>query len=354
MFLKTISKILNKKKIVFVSRCTTGIFLTLKSLQIKNKRIIIPANICSEVVLSIIYSKNIPCPVDINNNLGISFSKIKREIYNSKNIGEVIIPYLYGNSDNFLKIFKFLKKKNILIIEDISGALGAKVGKKYLGSFSNICVGSFGQGKIIDMNGGGFVATNINELSEKISAEQKVLPIFNSKVKSVNKNFHNIVNLILQKKWKKKNLTKSYLIKFKLGFIYKRTFSKKYFYRLSKNISQLNKINYERNVKANYFHKIIKCKFLKSIVHSKGSVYWRKNFISKYNSKNLLSMLQKNNIYARNYYPSLDQIFPFFKSPLLKSNEKYKKIINFWVGKETSSAEIKKINKLIINYYAAY
>ena len=67
---------------------------------------------------------------------------------------------MYGNSNNFKDIFNLSKSNNIILIEDIAGSFGGKIKKKYFGSFADFTVGSFGQGKIIDMGGGGFLALN--------------------------------------------------------------------------------------------------------------------------------------------------------------------------------------------------
>ena len=121
-----IKKITDHNHIVFTSNCTTAIFLLLKALKFKKKKIIIPVNICFDVILSIFYSGNIPLIIDTNKNLGLSYSDLKKKINNSINIGAIIFPYLYGNSDNFLKVYEYIKNKKILLIEDIAGAFGGK------------------------------------------------------------------------------------------------------------------------------------------------------------------------------------------------------------------------------------
>ena len=52
-----IKKITDHNHIVFTSNCTTAIFLLLKALNLKKKKIIIPINICFDVILSIFYSE---------------------------------------------------------------------------------------------------------------------------------------------------------------------------------------------------------------------------------------------------------------------------------------------------------
>ena len=75
-----IKKITDHNHIVFTSNCTTAIFLLLKALNLKKKKIIIPINICFDVILSIFYSGNIPLIIDTNKNLGLSYSDLKKKL----------------------------------------------------------------------------------------------------------------------------------------------------------------------------------------------------------------------------------------------------------------------------------
>ena len=346
-----ISKILKKKYTVFTSNCSTAIYLLLKSLKLKNKKIIIPSNICHEVFLSIIYSNNQPLVIDTNKNLGISIYDLKNELNKQKNIGGIIFPYIYGNSDNFKEVFKIIKKRKLLLIEDIAGAFGGKIGKNKFGTFSDYCVGSFGQGKIIDMGYGGFLSTNNLEVYKKLLVLNKNLETYSSKSITLHKKLNKVIGLILNKKINKKVLKIVNLKKYYFGIVNKRNLSANFYKKLSYNINKIEKINKLREKKAKEFDKLIKFKNLSSVNHNLGSVYWRKNFLVKQNSFDLISYLNKNNIYARKYYPPLNYIFPSINKKLKNSEKSYKKIINFWVGKETSFKGILKIKKMIQSYY---
>ena len=58
-----------------------------------------------------------------------------------------------------------------------------------------------------------------------------------------------------------------------------------------------------------------------------------------------------NNIYARKYYPSLNNVFPFMKKKYNLAENNEKKIINFWVGKESNLKNIKQTAYLIKKFY---
>lgn len=350
---KKISKLLNKKNTIITSNCSTSIYLLLKSLNIKNKKIIIPSNVCFDVMLSIIFSGNYPLIIDINNNLGFSLLDLKKEIKKHNKIAALIFPYLYGNSDNFKSIIKMIKKKDIILIEDIAPSFGGKFGKNNFGSFSDYCVGSFGQGKIIDMNKGGFFSTNNNEVFNKFLIKYKKLEVYSKKSSSLYKELNKVIDQILRKKIKNKILKQSLLNRYYLSIIYRRNFNLLFYKKLDQEISKIEKTNNLRNRKAIKFSKEFNFKNFRSINHKVGSTYWRKNFILRENSHDLISFLNEKNIYARNYYPPLNLIFPFIKKKFNNSEKKYSKIINFWVGEETKLKDIKKIKQSILNYYNA-
>ena len=75
-----------KKKICFLTKSgSTAIFLLIKSLEIKNKLILIPANICFDVVLVILFSGNKPQVLDVDHNQCLSYKSLKKYKNNKKN-----------------------------------------------------------------------------------------------------------------------------------------------------------------------------------------------------------------------------------------------------------------------------
>lgn len=64
----------------------------------------------------------------------------------------------YFTLNNMEKISKECKEKNILLINDVSGSIGTEQAKK-----GDIVLGSFGKWKPLNLNIGGFIATNDKE-----------------------------------------------------------------------------------------------------------------------------------------------------------------------------------------------
>ena len=345
-----VKKITSHKHLLFTSNCTTAIYLLLKAFKLKKKKIIIPINICFDVILSVIYSGNLPLIIDTNKNLGLSFVDLKKKINQNTDIGAIIFPYLYGNSDNFIKVLKFIKSKKILLIEDIAGAFGGRIKKKYFGSFGDYTVGSFGQGKIIDMSGGGFVSTNDQNIFLDTSMNYNLLKNYDIKNKRKYERINKIQSKILSLK-KKIYLSKNQIKFYFNGFIYKKKFSIKYFKQLSKKIEDINKINKLRNKKALYYDKIFNFIFCRPIIHEKGSVYWRKNFLFKKDATSeLIDQLNRKGFYARKYYPPLNYIFEFLRKKTFNYEKSYRKLINFWVGVELKKNHIIEAKKILLNF----
>ena len=258
---------------------------------------------------------------------------------------------MYGNSNNFKDIFNLSKSNNIILIEDIAGSFGGKIKKKYFGSFADFTVGSFGQGKIIDMGGGGFLALNSKKIYNNVLNNYNLLDQFKSNYQKLYFQINNLQKKILDKKIKKKILSKNNLNKYFNAFIYKKKFTNNYFIKLRHLISKIDRINSKRNYKADFYDKVIDFKNFKPINHVKGSVYFRKNFlVNNLDTIKIIKYLNFKNIYARKYYPPLNYIFPFFKKNLTNYESLYKKLINFWVGDEINTRHIIEIKKILKKY----
>ena len=351
MRISSLEALLKKKYCFLTSNCSTAIYILLKSLRLKKKVIIIPANICYDVVLSILFSGNIPYPLDIDKNLNLSFKELKKNQQRLKNIGAVILPLMYGNIPELIKIKRLCEKKNIHLIEDVAPALGATINKYYAGSFTDYSVCSFGQGKIIDRGAGGSLNINSRNLYIKAKDQYSKLYKSNSKSEFLYKSLNNLYNSIINKEKSKYFLAKNRIFKFKQAIINKKKFSSTFLNKINSDVKKINIINKARNEKAKLFKKNLISKYLISIDHKKSSVYWRKNFFVKNSRDKLIKFLISNNIYARKYYPSLNNVFPFIKKKYSLAENNEKKIINFWVGKESNLKNIKETAYLIKKFY---
>ena len=113
-------------------------------------------------------AKVIFADVDLNSQ-NISIQDLSKKI--SIRTKAIICTHLAGWPANILEIKKIINNKKIKIIEDCSQAHGARIQKKYVGSFGDIAVWSFCNDKIISTLGeGGMIACKDRILWKKLWA----------------------------------------------------------------------------------------------------------------------------------------------------------------------------------------
>ena len=351
MRISSLEKLISKKFCMLTKSGSTAVYLLIKCLEIKNKIVIIPANICFDIVLAILFSGNKPVVFDVDRNQCLSFKSLKK-YRKIRKVGAIIYPYMYGNYGEVLKIKNFAKKNNVFFIEDVAPSLGLKIAKKYAGNISEYSFCSFGQGKIVDMNIGGSLNVNSEEIYYKALFYNSKLKIFSKKQQNKYAQLNKMYQKIIDKKISKQAFRIFNLKKYKDSLISKYKFNKKFLKSLNAKILKIRKINLERNMKASLFQKIIKNREIELIKHKKGAVYWRQNALVNKDRDKLIKFLSSRKIYARKYFPSLDSVFPFITNKNLKLVKKFElKILNFWVGKETKKRNIIITNNHINSFF---
>lgn len=83
--------------------------------------------------------------------------------------------FLYQNPGGYFaeqpmrEIYELCHKHNCLVILDVSGAIGTKL---CAGKFADIMIGSFGEGKLVNAKGGGFISCKEEELFNRLKPEK--------------------------------------------------------------------------------------------------------------------------------------------------------------------------------------
>lgn len=147
-----------------VNSCTSAIFLSLKSLNLKKKDEVIttPMTFCS-TVNCIIHAGAKPILVDIKRNtLNIDEDKIEEKI--TKNTKAILIVHFAGLPCNMEKIKKITSKYKIKLIEDCAHAIESKYQGKHVGNFGYSGCYSFYVNKNITTCEGGMITTNNKKL----------------------------------------------------------------------------------------------------------------------------------------------------------------------------------------------
>lgn len=200
-FEKQWSKWLGTKYSVFVNSGSSANLLSISYLRTlyKDGEIIVPALTWVSDVTSILYCNFKPVFIDINlNNLGANFELIKKAI--NKKTRAVFLTHVLGLNCLSKELLTLLKKKNIMLIEDVCESHGATFNKKKLGTFGEISNFSFYYAHHMSTVEGGMVSTNNKEIYEKMrimrshgmlreSLDQKMKLNFYKKYPKVNKEF---------------------------------------------------------------------------------------------------------------------------------------------------------------------
>jgi len=350
-----IALLFDKKHALFTKSGTVAIWLALEALGLKGKKIIVPANVCFVVVSAIMMSGNEPYFVDIGKDFTINADDLNK-ISDGK-VAAVIFPHMYGNTGDILGVAAIAKKKNWIVIEDVAPALGAKIGNKYAGSFSDISITSFGIGKVIDLNIGGMLCVNSKSLYDDAKNIYDSLPLYDEKMRALiyetypplywraiegleqNRDNSEFGNMVAKQ--------------FKDALISRSLPGDAFLMELEKAFDNLKTETEIRTERAKYFQSTIKNINIEVVPHNEGATYWRQNILVKNKRDMLLDYLKNNGIKAQKHFPSIDRLV--FK----RKDEEYKKsdliasrIINLWPGRETSFEDIKKINELINSFYA--
>jgi len=342
-----------KKYGIFTRNGTTAIWVLLKALGISKRKIIVPVNICFVVVCAIILSDNEPYFVDIGSDFSIDPEELKD--IDSKEAKAVIYPYIYGNTGSISEVLKIAKAKDWIVIEDVAQALGAKIDKKYAGSFTDFSITSFGMGKIIDVNIGGVLCINSKCLNKEALKIYKKLPILNDYLLSAYVRFNQIYSILVEHIEQGDQL---HMFGRLLAYSYRNANIS----QLGPDISFLSQLEIKlqrldgeldiRHKNAVKFQDILHHENIKSIKHREGATYWRKNILVNKERDFLLRYLKENGIKASKYFPSIDRLFYLRNGRNFKrSDSMAKQIINLWPGMQTSYGDIVRINKLIHQFY---
>ena len=164
------SKWLGVKYSVFVNSGSSSNFLSIKALKIINKNkdkneIIVPTLTWVSDIVSVIESGYKPVFVDINpRTLSMDEVQILKKI-NKKTLA-VFITHAQGFNGLSNNLLKELKKKKIILIEDVCESHGAKFENKKLGTFGLMSCFSFYYAHHISTIEGGMICTNNKKLYE--------------------------------------------------------------------------------------------------------------------------------------------------------------------------------------------
>ena len=245
-FENKISKFLDRKFGCAVSSGTAALEIAIKALGLKKKdEVIMPSFTIISNATAIIKSSATPILVDVDlKTWNIKIEDIEKKI--TRNTKCLMLPHIYGLSNDMDKILKIVKKHRLYLIEDAAEVLGLKYKNRYCGSFGHISILSFYANKHITTGEGGMLLTNNPNLNKKFMDYRNLC--FGSKANRFNHSdigwnyrYTNIqATLGLSQLKRIKKIIKK---KFQIGNYYY-----KHFKNLKNIILQPNKLPYTKNI----------------------------------------------------------------------------------------------------------
>jgi len=161
-FEKIWSKWLGVKYSVFVNSGSSANLLSIQLLKLKYPKggeVIVPPLTWSSDISSLIHCGFKPVFVDIDlDTLGMNTNLIISKI--NKNTRAIFLSYILGFNCLTQKLLNYIKKKNIILIEDVCESHGAKFQNKKLGSYGWTSNFSFYYAHHMSTIEGGMICTN--------------------------------------------------------------------------------------------------------------------------------------------------------------------------------------------------
>ena len=166
-FEKKWSNWLGVKYSVFVNSGSSANYLTLLTLKILYGlgEVIVPPLTWSSDITSVIGNGFKPVFVDINlNNLSMNSEEIIKKI--TKKTKAIFLTHAQGFNGLNDKLLKFIKRKKIILIEDVCESHGATFKKKKIGTYGLISNFSFYYAHHLSTIEGGMICTNNKKIYE--------------------------------------------------------------------------------------------------------------------------------------------------------------------------------------------
>jgi dTDP-4-amino-4,6-dideoxygalactose transaminase len=190
----------------------------------KGDIVIMPSFCCHTVAESIENIGAIPKFCEINQDFNPDIKHILQLL--TDEVKAIVFPHLFGKPGLICELEYELKLKGwsskIILIDDAAQSLGAKIDDKYIGTFGDYGIISFGPGKIITATGGGVLLT---KSKKNASAVDMLTPTTFKR----NQKLYELLYWILFRRWRAQTLS---ILPFCDTYIFKRGFKKEYLSKL--------------------------------------------------------------------------------------------------------------------------
>ena len=327
---------------------TSAIYLALKASGLpKGSLVAVPNISCPDPVYALIWAGYKPVFIDVNiGDYNMDTKQLEKVLKQDKDIRGIIAIHLFGNACDIVSIQKLAKKYNCFLLEDCAQSFGNEIAEGKLGSFGDVSIFSFGNGKILEVGHGGAVATNNKELLENIKLEYKKLPKYDeTKINNLSKK-HRVIY------YKLYYLGLKYPILNILNLVYVYFFKNYYLFQLDESKIELIKNKFESFEKdkierinnVNFYLESLKDIVIFPKINNKENILSRLTVLIE-DAEEISKQIRDNGIPSNIMYPMLvDRFKLFFDDKNFKKSFKLKgKMLNLWVNDVNEKQLLKSV-----------
>ena len=158
-----------------VRQARVGIYLSIKAFIKPGQKVILSPYTIHDVINMVICAGGVPVFADIDKKTcNLDPEKIIELI--DDNTGAVMVTHLHGLVMEVKKIASVCKQKNIPLIEDAAQAFGARFNNKFVGTFGDVGIFSFGMYKNLNTFMGGIVISKNENFDQLLRSELNKMP----------------------------------------------------------------------------------------------------------------------------------------------------------------------------------
>ena len=143
----------------------TSLIAGLKAADLAGHGVLIPTLVCPTVIQSVLKAGCRPVLADVEDNLHVSAKTL--EAAYTQDVKAVLMPHLYGLHCPVEEIKAWAEHRKLFLIDDAAQAVGLQYQGRYLGTFGNMGILSFGPFKSIGISRGGVLMSHDAGLIER-------------------------------------------------------------------------------------------------------------------------------------------------------------------------------------------
>ncbi|OQX27652.1 MAG: hypothetical protein BWK80_04265, partial [Desulfobacteraceae bacterium IS3] len=143
----------------------TSLIAGLKAADLAGHGVLIPTLVCPTVIRSVLKVGCRPVLADVEDNLHVSAKTL--EAAYTQDVKAVLMPHLYGLHCPVEEIKAWAEHRKLFLIDDAAQAVGLQYQGRYLGTFGNMGILSFGPFKSIGISRGGVLMSHDAGLIER-------------------------------------------------------------------------------------------------------------------------------------------------------------------------------------------